>query len=385
MKVLFVIDGLGTGGAERSLAEMLPHLERRGIRTVVACLYRRTEGVQDQVLASGGDVRFLEGGRPSRILALRRLIRSERPDVVHTAIFEATIAGRLAAAGTGVPLITSLVSTPYDPVRLRDPNVSRWKLRAVRTIDAWTGRHLTTRFHAISRAVRDAAVRDLGVQAGTRHGDPSGARAGEARPSVAVEEGAARDGRWTFPKGHPSSSRSAARSTRRDSGISWKPWRRSAMNGPMSDSSLPGDRGHASPRLEEELRRTGLNGEVRFLGHRDDVPDVLAAADIFVFPSLFEGLRGALIEAMALGLPIVASDLPAVREVVEEGGNAVLVPPGSPRHLAAATRDLLDDPARRVAFGARGREIFEERFTLDRSVERMVELYERVVREGRHA
>ena len=384
MKVLFVIDGLGTGGAERSLAEMLPHLERRGIRTVVACLYRRTEGVQDQVLASGGDVRFLEGGRPSRILALRRLIRSERPDVVHTAIFEATIAGRLAAAGTGVPLITSLVSTPYDPVRLRDPNVSRWKLRAVRTIDAWTGRHLTTRFHAVSRTVREAAVRDLGIEANRvtviprgrrseRLGHPSPSRRSVARRTMDLPEDAAvlvTVGRQEYQKGqwHLLEAMASLRDERPDVRL-----------------LLAGRSGNATSRLDEVVRRTGLNGEVRFLGHRDDVPDVLAAADVFVFPSLLEGLPGVLIEAMALGLPIVASDLPAVREVVEEGGNAVLVPPGSPRHLAAATRDLLDDPARRVAFGARGREIFEERFTLDRSVERMVELYERVVREGRHA
>jgi glycosyltransferase involved in cell wall biosynthesis len=147
---------------------------------------------------------------------------------------------------------------------------------------------------------------------------------------------------------------------------------------------LAGRRGSVSPRLDAVLRGTGLDGEVRFLGHRDDVPEVLAAADLFVFPSLLEGLGGALIEAMALGLPIVASDLPAVREVVEEGANALLVPPGSPGRLADAMRALIDDPERMVAFGARGREIFEERFTIERSVEQMVGLYERVIAEGRH-
>ena len=103
MKVLFVIDGLGTGGAERSLSEMLPHLERRGIRSVVACLHRRTEGVQDQILASGFDVRFLRGHRAGRIKELHGLFRSVHPSLVHTAIFEANISGRLAAVGPRVP------------------------------------------------------------------------------------------------------------------------------------------------------------------------------------------------------------------------------------------------------------------------------------------
>ena len=114
---------------------------------------------------------------------------------------------------------------------------------------------------------------------------------------------------------------------------------------------------------------------IRSYGYREDVPDLLAAADVFVFPSIFEGLGGALIEAMALGLPIVASDLAAVREVVEEGRNAVLVPSSSPRALADALDALLDDRRRAAAFGARSREIFIERFTADRSTRRMIELY----------
>lgn len=119
------------------------------------------------------------------------------------------------------------------------------------------------------------------------------------------------------------------------------------------------------------------------MGHRDDVPDLLAAADLFVFPSLFEGLGGALIEAMALGLPIVASDLDAVREVVDEGRNAVLVPPASSRALADAIVMVLDDRRKAAAFGARSRVIFAERFTSDRSVARMIALYRDVVRKSR--
>ena len=122
---------------------------------------------------------------------------------------------------------------------------------------------------------------------------------------------------------------------------------------------------------------------MRFLGHRDDAPEVLAAADVFVFPSLYEGLGGALIEAMALGLPIVASDLPAIREVVEPGSNALLVEPGSPADLADAIVALADDPERRRRMGARSRAIFEDRFTLERSARRMLDLFERVATDGR--
>jgi glycosyltransferase involved in cell wall biosynthesis len=114
---------------------------------------------------------------------------------------------------------------------------------------------------------------------------------------------------------------------------------------------------------------------VRFLGHRKDVPEVLAAGDVFVFPSLYEGFGGALLEAMALGLPIVASDIPAVREVVDDGANAILVPPGDAPALASAIDGLLDDTGRRQAFGARGRTMFCERFVLDRVAEQMLAFY----------
>ena len=114
---------------------------------------------------------------------------------------------------------------------------------------------------------------------------------------------------------------------------------------------------------------------VRFLGHRSDVPELLAAADLFVFPSLFEGLPGAVIEAMALALPVVAADIPAVREVVEPGGSAVLVPTRDSAALAEALGSLLEDAERRESFGRRGREIFEERFTLAQSAEKMISFY----------
>lgn len=139
-----------------------------------------------------------------------------------------------------------------------------------------------------------------------------------------------------------------------------------------------GRRGRTTAELERRWSDLRLGDSFRFIGHREDVPDVLAAADVFVFPSLYEGLGGAVIEAMALGLPIVCSDLPALREVVEPNGNAIVVPAGDAGALAGALATLLDDRDRAAAFGVRSRAIFEERFTLDAVVDRMVDLYRQV-------
>jgi L-malate glycosyltransferase len=109
------------------------------------------------------------------------------------------------------------------------------------------------------------------------------------------------------------------------------------------------------------------------------VPDVLAAADVFAFPSMYEGLGGSILEAMALGLPIVASDLPALRGIVEADRTAILVPPADTAALAGALADVLDHPDRARRLGAAARAAFDQRFTLAISTERMLALYEQVV------
>lgn len=382
MKVLFVIDGLGTGGAERSLAELLPYLDEAGFAFLVCCLYRRRPGVHDDLERRGYDVRLLRGrGILSRALDLRRIVHRERPDLVHTTILGANLVGRLAAAGTGVPVLTSLVSVPYSVGRLKYGSTPRWKVAALRIVDGWTARHLTSHLHAISRAVQRAAETDLRIPAEritviergrdpVRLGEPGSERKARARAALGLaseDEVLVAVGRHVTPKGHRYLLEAIPMLAR---------------DRPRLVTLLTGRTDEASKDLEAMARRLDLDRHVRFLGHRDDIPDVLAAADVFVFPSLWEGLGGALIEAMALGLPIVASDLEAVREVVEEGENAVLVPPADPNALAAAVASILDDPARRRAFGEAGRRRFEERFTAERSSRRMVELYRRLARKA---
>ncbi|MEJ2542277.1 MAG: glycosyltransferase family 4 protein, partial [Gemmatimonadota bacterium] len=144
-----------------------------------------------------------------------------------------------------------------------------------------------------------------------------------------------------------------------------------------------GRNGHATSELKRIHAETGLGDRVRFLGNRDDVPEILAAADIFAFPSVYEGLGGAVIEAMALGLPVVCSDIPALREVVEQERNARLVPSMDPRAMARALRTILEEPTMADRMGRRSRRIFLERFTLERSAQRMIDLYREVSGHGR--
>ncbi|MGH7102592.1 MAG: glycosyltransferase, partial [Acetobacteraceae bacterium] len=116
---------------------------------------------------------------------------------------------------------------------------------------------------------------------------------------------------------------------------------------------LPSDRGED---LAPLFAASGIGPRLKLLGYREDVPALLAAADIFALPSHFEGLPMVLIEAMLAGLPVVASDIPGTRELVQRGTSGLLVPRGNSAQLTAALADLAQDPARRAAMGEAGRE-----------------------------
>jgi len=117
--------------------------------------------------------------------------------------------------------------------------------------------------------------------------------------------------------------------------------------------------------LEALASRLGVSDHVVFAGMRDDVERVLRAADVFVLCSRTEAFPNVVLEAMATGLPVVATDVGSVREMVDAGESALVVDPNDDTALHAAVRDLVLNPARREAFGMRGRRIVEERFKLD--------------------
>jgi glycosyltransferase involved in cell wall biosynthesis len=122
---------------------------------------------------------------------------------------------------------------------------------------------------------------------------------------------------------------------------------------------------------------------VEFLGHREDVPALLAGADLFVLPSRTEAFPNSAIEAMAAGLPVVCSAVGGLLDLVTPGRTGLLVDPSDPEALAAAIRSLADDPARARALGAAARAEVRSRYSFDRMVQAFEELYEAGLRDTR--
>ncbi len=383
MRVAFLIDSLGAGGSERSLAEMLPHLVAAGVEPRVFVLREPAEGFAALVGERGIEVEALAElswlGRRAR---LRRLLRDWRPALLHTTLFYSDVLGRLAAWGTGVPVLSSLVSVRYAPERLTDPRIAPWRYKAIQLVDGLTGRVLTAHYHAVSQAAKDSAMAHLGLAPDSITVVRRGRDLGRFTLPSERERMAARRhwevaddellvvtvGRQTFHKAQLILLQAMLELIRAE-----RPLR----------LVVAGSEGPCTGELKSFVAAHGLEARIRLAGHVDDVPGLLAAADIFAFPSRLEGFPGAVLEALAMALPVVAADIPAVREIFPDpAADALLVPPDSPEELARALGELAGDRARRTALGRRGRELFVDRFDIRQSVAAMLDLYRRVAANG---
>jgi glycosyltransferase involved in cell wall biosynthesis len=133
----------------------------------------------------------------------------------------------------------------------------------------------------------------------------------------------------------------------------------------------------------ETVNAAGLSGKIHFQPFRQDVPDVLAAADVFVLPSLWEGLPIGLLEAMAMGKAVIATDVDGTREVVKDGQNGLLIEPGNITVLADALQSLGRDEGRRKEFGRRALETVRTRFDATGMTREIERVYLRVLNKGR--
>lgn len=379
MRILYVLDSLAPGGTERSTVVLAGALQKQGVVATIVTLRTAEHDLADEAEAAGVTVRGLqETGFVRRVRELRRIIRRGDWDVVHTALFEADQVGRLAAWGTGVPVVSSFVNTPYDEHRFADPNVTRWKVRVVQMIDAITGRLMVDTFHSVSEGVRVANARALRIPLDRvvvaergRDAEALGRRSEQrrslTRQALGIDETVPvvlNLGRLDHQKGQSVLIEAAELL---------------AVDHPDLVVLIAGKDGSASRDVHELLeRRPDAARHVRLLGHRTDVGDLLCAADVLAVSSHFEGTAGAAVEAMALETPIVSTDLVGVRGILEHDRNAVLVAPGDAREMADALERVLGDVLLAGSMSRFGRLRFDGQFTLAGAAERMREVYSSV-------
>lgn len=358
--MLLLITLAEVGGAQTYVASLLPALVGKFDVAVAA----HGSGPLRQATEAAG-VRFLplrSVRRPislwrdlAGLLELVRLLRRERPDILHASSSKAGVLGRLAGFLAQVPVriftVHGWAFAAHSGIASR---LYRWVDRLVEP--------LTTMTICVSEREREA-----GLAAGTCSSErtvviPNAvdvAGAPRARPLERERPLILAVGRLKAPKDFPTLIRAL-----------------SDLPPDSFQAMIVGD-GPDRPGLEEEIQALGLSGRVRLAGERHDVPQLLAAADVFVLSSTSEGLPVSVLEAMAAGLPVIASRVGGVPEQVSDDETGLLVEPGDPNELAAALNRLTADASLRRRLGAAGRARAEHAFDLDPFRRAHVALYSR--------
>jgi glycosyltransferase involved in cell wall biosynthesis len=377
IKVCHVITKLELGGAQQNTLYTVTHLDPSRFEPI---LIAGVEGMLvEEARASGVRAHFMRSLdrrvaplRDAAALAgLTRLLRKERPQIVHTHSSKAGILGRWAASLAGVPhVVHSIHGFGFNP---RQPRLARELYVALERL---TGRLATSAFVAVSEAnLRQGIELELFredrvtlIRSGIRLADFSPPpRRQDATGEVTVGMVAC----FKPQKAPLDFVRVAARVTRE---------LRGGHPAVPIRFLMVGD-GELRPQIERLILSEGLSDRVTLAGWRRDVPDLLRRMDILLHTALWEGLPRVFPEAMATGLPIVATSVDGAPEAVVEGVNGYLVPPGDVDSLARRTLELVRDPElrRRMGEAAVGR---TRAWDIDEMVRRQQRLYEGLIAGG---
>lgn len=365
IRVAYLIDRLQRAGAQAHLGQLVSRLDPRGFEPEVFCLLAGGP-VAEEMKARGVPVEVLGLGRLygpralAELVRLARRLRRRRIDVLHTYLVSANIYGTIAARMARVAVITSR----------RDTGFSRnWRLRLVeeRLINP-----LVDRVVAVSPAVAALTLREHGVPPGrlvtiengvdVEAWKPEGQPRAEARQELGLledEVAVGVIGHLSPVKGHADFLQAAARVS---------------AEAPRTRFVLVGD-GSLRPTLEALAASLGLGARVVFAGTRADMPRVLSALDVVAVPSHSEGMSNALLEAMAMALPVVATSVGGNPDVVRDGVTGRLVPPRDPAALARVLVELAAHPASRQSLGRAARRHVADHLSLSGMVSRYEELY----------
>lgn len=364
-RVLHIIPNFGPGGAERLVVDLMEATDRDRFKVAAVSLYPESGTILEQEIRRKGlKVHFLgkHRGLDLRMIPrLCRVMRCFRPDVVHT--------HRYVLRYALLPALLCRV-----PVRVHTVhNVAEKEVDGIGKLVHWLAFRLGGVVPvSISQEVARTVRKNYGRAVGTPviyNGIPTARFARPARERTAGARGLVllHIGRFAPQKNHRLLVEGCALASREY---------------PSMQLWLVGE-GPLRAEVERLVREKGLEERVLFLGVRSDVPELLAAADIFVLPSDWEGLPLVVVEAMAAGKPVIASAVGGVPELIEQERTGMLVPAGDPEALAQAILRLARDPELRRRVGEAARASAVERFDIGRTAREYGELYLRLLEEAK--
>ncbi|WP_299987972.1 glycosyltransferase family 4 protein [uncultured Pontibacter sp.] len=384
MKVLLIIDSLYTGGAEISSLQLMSYLKSKGHAVKLCKLQDRIPEYDPSDFGLTNETITLNGKYLiEQVTGIVNLIKEFKPDVVHSVLFKSNIRTRLAKAIFNFLHVESLVSCPYDNVRLRDPKINKLGFYVYKYMDKMLVTKGVDYCIAITEQVKRHYNNELRIP-GKKIGVISRGR--EVNEFKSIEKSCREDivtqlgidkesvllihvGRQEYAKGHLIFLKALTDIYKKKSEV----WRGIKV-------LFCGREGNETSAILDYLsQHPYLSENIYWLGHRSDIPKLLVSSDLFVFPSLYEGLGGALIEAQAAGLPIICSDLPVFSEVVVDKVNALMFPIGNEIELSKQLVKLVQDAALRESMSKRSLENFNNKFNLRKINEETLKFYQQII------
>ncbi len=374
IKVLHVIESLRRGGAERRLLNDLRYLDGARFENYVCHLFPARDlvpeadalGIPVFCLGLKGPRQIVRGVR-----SLSGLIRQLRPDIVHSQLFCADVCSRLAArVGGAQKVISTIQSSCYEP--------SVYFSRKRRWLDLVTGRLFSHGFIAVSEFVRASTVKHLGFRPELFEIIPNSV---DLEKFSRVEEGEVAALKGTLGLNSRGPLLLAVTSLVSGKGVDVlvRAMEEVLARHPRATLLLAGE-GPQEGELRALARKLSIEEKVHFMGLREDVPLLLKLSDLFIFPSLSEGLPVALLEAMAAGRLCVASRIQPVEELIRDGDSGYLFEPGDAAALARGVSRALENPELGFTLARRGRLLVEERFEAAFNAGRLGEFYLRLLK-----
>jgi len=368
LRILRVVIGLNQGGVQQAVLNLFKGLDKTRFLPI-ACAIENSGAIGEEIRAAGFEVITLGYRRqPLRtILALAHIMRERRIDIVHASSYHPSFYARIAALLARVPVLISHEHVVFDHKRVQ--RVLLNKLLAP----------LTDGFIAVGNAVAQQVLGWYGYPAqkvqvihngvDTARFVPPQSRA-EAKRKLGLDPERLAVGmicRLDHEKGHRFFFDAV-----------------SALDSRFAVQWLVVGTGRGEQQIRQEAEERGVGDAVQFLGLRRDVPDLLAAMDIYVLPTLQEGFPNSLLEAMAAGCAVVASDFPGNLELVQDQQNGLVAPMGDSGVLTDCIEKLLAHEDLRIRLGAEARRHVESTFSIEQNVKKTENFYERLWR-GRRA
>ncbi|MBM4301919.1 MAG: glycosyltransferase [Deltaproteobacteria bacterium] len=372
LKVLHLLAAMPVGGAEDLVAAIVRGLDPQRFAAAVATLgppgpvgqELRARGYE--VVSLGLDIKRTSTWRV--VGEVRRLLKAGRPDILHTHLYHPNLYGRLGSLGLGLPGVVAAVHNSYTRIKFHR--------RVWNFLLGWASDRVLVGSVQVWQDVR----RYDGVPAGRLLLMPYGIPLAElntrlsrkeARERLGLSEGdlvIGAVGRLEEQKGHVHLLAALPELQRQI---------------PDLAVLLVGE-GREEEDLRRQVRELGLSSSVRFLGTRRDLPEIYRALDLFVHPSLWEGLPLALLKAMGAGVPVVATRVSGSQEAIVDGVNGCLVAPGDPDALGRAILELYLHPEARRRLGETARCTVAARYSLEAMLVRLEDLYLELWRRGKH-